>query len=378
MSVSVYFSLKLFTTGLSHLSFYEKEVITMFRKLSFIIVLCLYVILLPLTAMSGSMSTIVGSSLEPVATVENTGSFSSGSSVDQETSVIALKASAEGTNTYPDDPYPPIVQTLGIGVFGEGALYGVKGFSNSGVGGKFASTDGTGVSSRGGNLGVGGYAPTGGTGIVGYSGPGASLYTTKHGVYGFATNGTGVGAGNYSDVYPALNVNNQSTGDLIRAYSGVGYGSELRFKVTNSGNVRADGTYASPASDLAEIMKIKGSVNDYGSGDVLVISDSGDEVVEISSNAYSTAVIGVHSSQPAFLGGADKQGIFVALTGIVPCKVSAENGPIKRADLLTTSNTPGHAMKVTDRSSAIGAILGKALGSLESGTGVIQVLVMLQ
>jgi hypothetical protein len=66
------------------------------------------------------------------------------------------------------------------------------------------------------------------------------------------------------------------------------------------------------------------------------------------------------------------------MVGIVPCKVSAENGSIQRGDLLTTSDTPGHAMKVTDRSGAIGAILGKALAPLESGTGIIPVLVMLQ
>jgi hypothetical protein len=68
----------------------------------------------------------------------------------------------------------------------------------------------------------------------------------------------------------------------------------------------------------------------------------------------------------------------LAIVGIVPCKVSAENGPIKAGDLLVSASIPGHAMKGTDRSKMAGAIVGKALDNFESGTGVIQVLVSLQ
>jgi hypothetical protein len=74
----------------------------------------------------------------------------------------------------------------------------------------------------------------------------------------------------------------------------------------------------------------------------------------------------------------DDTWICADILGVVSCKVSAENGPIHPGDLLVTSATPGHAMR-TDRESAWpGTILGKALGSLDSGTGVIQVLVTLQ
>jgi hypothetical protein len=64
--------------------------------------------------------------------------------------------------------------------------------------------------------------------------------------------------------------------------------------------------------------------------------------------------------------------------GIVPCKVSTENGPIMTGDLLVTSSTPGHAMKGTDRSRMLGAVVGKALEPLQKRSGVIQVLVTLQ
>jgi hypothetical protein len=66
----------------------------------------------------------------------------------------------------------------------------------------------------------------------------------------------------------------------------------------------------------------------------------------------------------------------LAILGIVQVKASAENGPIRPGDLLTTSSTPGHAMKATEPK--IGTVIGKALEGLDEGTGVIKMLVMLQ
>jgi hypothetical protein len=68
----------------------------------------------------------------------------------------------------------------------------------------------------------------------------------------------------------------------------------------------------------------------------------------------------------------------IALVGKVCCKVDAAYGPINVGDLLTTSPTPGHAMKIGDRGRALGAILGKALAPLPSGQGLIPILVTLQ
>jgi len=68
----------------------------------------------------------------------------------------------------------------------------------------------------------------------------------------------------------------------------------------------------------------------------------------------------------------------VTLGAFAHCKVDADIAPIKVGDLLTTSPTRGHAQKVLDPSQAFGAIVGKALGSLEKGKGKIPVLVMLQ
>lgn len=67
----------------------------------------------------------------------------------------------------------------------------------------------------------------------------------------------------------------------------------------------------------------------------------------------------------------------VALIGKVYCKVDAEYGAIAVGDLLTTSATPGHAMKACDAGKAFGTTIGKALRSWSDGRGMIPVLVAL-
>ena len=68
----------------------------------------------------------------------------------------------------------------------------------------------------------------------------------------------------------------------------------------------------------------------------------------------------------------------VALTGRVYVLAEATHGAIKPGDLLTTSDLPGHAMKVADHPRAQGAILGKAMTGLAEGKGMVLVLVTLQ
>ncbi len=68
----------------------------------------------------------------------------------------------------------------------------------------------------------------------------------------------------------------------------------------------------------------------------------------------------------------------LALVGKVYCKVDARYSPVDVGDLLTTSASPGHAMKVTDPIRAFGAVIGKALLPLRAGQDLIPILVALQ
>ncbi len=149
------------------------------------------------------------------------------------------------------------------------------------------------------------------------------------------------------------------------------------FKVTGTGAVQADGSFSTPASDFAEMIRFDGDVSSVEPGDVLVISPSQDRAVVKSTQPNDPRVIGVYSTEPGFLGGKVIEGddqsqyVPVAVVGIVPVKVTASNGPIQRGDLLTTSAIPGYAMKATNPQP--GAILGKAMGELLNGEGVIEV-----
>ena len=49
--------------------------------------------------------------------------------------------------------------------------------------------------------------------------------------------------------------------------------------------------------------------------------------------------------------------------------MDATYSPVSVGDLLTTSDTPGHAMKVDGATTGFGAVVGKALGSLACGRG---------
>ena len=68
----------------------------------------------------------------------------------------------------------------------------------------------------------------------------------------------------------------------------------------------------------------------------------------------------------------------VAMTGRVYVKCSAEGGPIRPGDGLTTASLAGHAMKATDAERLDGTIIGKAMSTLEEGKGLVLVLVNLQ
>ena len=105
-----------------------------------------------------------------------------------------------------------------------------------------------------------------------------------------------------------------------------------------------------------------------------------------SSRAYDRTVAGVISGANGvntgmIMGQEDSEADGehpVALTGRVYVMCDATGGSIEPGDLLTTSDVPGHAMKVSEYDRAHGAIIGKAMSRLESGRGMVLVLVNLQ
>ncbi len=296
-----------------------------------------------------------------------------------------------------------------IGVVGSGNSRGVVGTATTGIGGDFQSDDGYGirVNSDGTNhwdhagyftsdWGYGIYAQSdenmglraeagnvsglsrgaGAVGVVGIGENGgvfASGGGSSYGVYGISVSGTAIRG-------------RSDHGNLIELHDGSP--SNQRFRVTNAGHVYADGNYYGAggvfagSADFSE-MVLPGEP-DLMPGDVLAIDSDGRMVR--SREPYETTVAGIYSTEPGFVAGSrfdedgnplEPEAIPLALVGIVPVNVSAENGAIQPGDLLVASSTPGHAMGA-GANPPVGTVLGKALEPFDSGTGVILVLVTLQ
>lgn len=264
---------------------------------------------------------------------------------------------------------------LGIGVLGfttpiTGNGIGVVGDTNSpdgvGVLGNHPSSEGGGEGVRGQTNSTTGFT-VGTTGAaLGTSGPGVGVFGQT-----YSAKGTG---GLFANV---------AGGNILEG--GFGQPETTVFRVDGTGRVFADGGFQPNGADFAESMEVTGDRSKYSVADLLVIDTTVTRHLALAKKPYSTLVAGIYSTKPGMLGSTRKIGepngadeIPLAVVGIVPCKVTAENGPIRVGDLLVTSSTPGYAMKGTDRKRMLGAVVGKALEPLPQATGVIQVLVTLQ
>ena len=67
----------------------------------------------------------------------------------------------------------------------------------------------------------------------------------------------------------------------------------------------------------------------------------------------------------------------IALAGVIPVKVTCENGAIHAGDLLVSSSLPGRAMHAPANPQP-GTVLGKAMRALTRDSGEIDMLVMLR
>ena len=147
------------------------------------------------------------------------------------------------------------------------------------------------------------------------------------------------------------------------------------------GNIVATGDIRVAGADCAEEFCVNGERVDPGT--VMVIGD--EDTLRRCEAAYDTRVAGVISGagtlKPGILLGrqtSESGRVPVALSGTVYCKVDAQYGAVGIGDLLTTSATPGFAMKASEPGRITGAVIGKALRPLTGGQALIPILVALQ
>ena len=279
------------------------------------------------------------------------------------------------------------VSNFGTGVYGEathtsGINYGVRGVSSSpnGYAGYFKNTnlDGDGIAL---------YAESAGAGATDatlrvnntQANAGMAAYLTSVGSYAtahFQNDGTG-------EVL-WLSKDNAAGGEFIVAINEHSGGRV--FSVDDNGWTKVSVLEITGGADLSEQFDVSEQTEQVEPGMVMVIDADHPGKLALSDTAYDRKVAGVLSGaggvKPGMLMGqagtiADGKHP-VALTGRVWTWCDASGGAIRPGDLLTTSDVPGHAMKVADHGKAQGAMIGKAMTPLSDGTGLVLVLVSLQ
>ncbi|MEM1268835.1 MAG: hypothetical protein AAGI08_02195 [Bacteroidota bacterium] len=164
-------------------------------------------------------------------------------------------------------------------------------------------------------------------------------------------------------------LNGDSSIEIDGSFNGIG-------RVT-TGEVEVTG-----GSDFAELFDVSGTAAPQP-GYIVSIDPAEPGQLLVASEAYDRKVAGVVSGaggvRPGLVMGQDGSladgETPVALTGRVYVWASTENGPIQPGDLLTSSSTPGHAMRATDPARAFGATIGKAMSGLDAGEGLVLLLV---
>lgn len=214
-------------------------------------------------------------------------------------------------------------------------------------------------------------------------------YTANDGLY------FGIGSAEEAYIYHFENKDlylgtNNAVRLTVKADGKVGIGTTSPTKALDvAGEAKCTVLNITGGSDLCEHFDVASAPGDEKTaiepGTVVCIDPNNAGDLIVSAKAYDRTVAGIISGagglRPGLMMGQEKalRGEHpVALTGRVYCKADASKAPIVPGDLLTTSDTAGHAMKVTDHSKAPGAILGKAMTPLAGGKGLVLVLVTLQ
>ena len=216
-------------------------------------------------------------------------------------------------------------------------------------------------------------------GMVGYAVMGTSENSNPdsngHGVGGFSFGGEGIGVVGVCEEEPEFSEAEKPQVVLRET---------LKLQVILS-LLNADCAEDFDVSDL-EAKRVE-------AGTVMVLTENGS--LQSSHQEYDKKVAGIVSGasgyKPAMvlnrqinlkikikIKNKNRHRLPIALMGKVYCKVDARNSPIEIGDLLTTSSTKGYAMKAENPMKAFGAVIGKALGSIKEGLGMIPVLVTLQ
>ncbi|MEN9559288.1 MAG: hypothetical protein RLZZ502_499 [Pseudomonadota bacterium] len=188
-------------------------------------------------------------------------------------------------------------------------------------------------------------------------------------VYVLESAGNGTGAG--------LLVRNTNAAATDMAIFTKGAANVARIDSTGKGFF--NGGTQTGGADVAELIPHVGVLP--VPGDVVMIDADNPMHYRVANEANSAAVAGVITTKPGVLMNAGVENVgdapALALVGRVPVKVTDEGGAIRAGDLLVSASTAGHAMKAPAQPT-LGSVIGKALQPHHTGSGVVEMLVMLR
>ncbi|MFJ5307970.1 hypothetical protein [Streptomyces sp. NPDC088350] len=294
-----------------------------------------------------------------------------------------------------------------IAVFGQGGSVGVRGDGGTwhGVAGISSSTTG--------GAGVHGSSTSGGPGVIGESTGGMGIYgrtdsTTGgagvmgegvaggpgvigksrhwHGVYGETSSPAATGAAavwgeNKADGSGVVGQSVNGAG--VFGTSTNGPAGVFQGKLVVHGDIEVTGDIRLTGGDLAELFETRAEAGTCAPGTLMSLDEDGR--IAPSDRAYDKRVVGVvagaGSYRPGLIldsGRPADEARPIAMVGKAYCRVDASFGAIEVGDLLTSSPTPGHAMKAADANRTPGSVVGKALASMTDGAGLLPVVVTLQ
>jgi hypothetical protein len=247
-----------------------------------------------------------------------------------------------------------------------------------------------------GGWGVRGQATAGGIGVLGDSSNARGVIGTLGGTSCGGTYAVGACSGVAGAV--GLFARSAGNGTAVQAQVQdvtanifVGQFNGNKARINSQGAGFFNGGTQTGGADFAESLPTSDDTAALEPGDVLEIDPQRPSTVRRARGPESRLVAGVYSTKPAVLAvashGVDdtlEGEVPVGIVGVLPTKVTDENGPIAIGDLLVTATRPGYAMRarpaIVDGVAVYptGAVLGKALAPLAQGQGTIEVLVSLR
>ena len=184
--------------------------------------------------------------------------------------------------------------------------------------------------------------------------------TTGNYVAAGATSGSGISGSVSSEggtFTVTSNATNANTGSTIVFRDGSG---------NFSANVITATTTAARYADLAEKYAADGDI-EAGT----VVHFAGEGKVASCDTANCRSVAGIISTDPAYLMNSEADGVALAISGRVPCKVT---GAVAAGDLMVSA---GNGMAMANNDAKIGTVIGKAIEAHAGGEGVIEVLALM-